>query len=192
MARRETPSAAALGLTGARAAQDLEDLGWDDTALLRALGSAGDPNLALNTAVRLAAALGDGYERVLGASLARPFVIIAVTAVLGAAGYLLYGRAGTGFLPEMDEGSFVFDYFAPGGTALAETDRQVHVAERLMLRTPEVQGISRRTGAELGLAATQQNRGDMVVRLVPRAQRSRTVFQIMDQLRAEMSAALGL
>lgn len=132
--------------------------------------------------------LGDGYERVLAASFSRPFVIVGLTVVLGAAGYLLYGRAGTGFLPEMDEGAFVFDYFAPGGTALAETDRQVHTVEQVMLRTPEVQGISRRTGAELGLAATQQNRGDMVVRLVPRAQRTRTVFEIIDQLRAEVGA----
>ncbi len=134
--------------------------------------------------------LGDGYERVLAASLARPFVVVGLVVALGIAGYLLYGRAGTGFLPEMDEGAFVFDYFAPGGTALAETDRQVHVAEQLMLRTPEVQGISRRTGAELGLAATQQNRGDMVVRLVPRAERSRSVFEIMDALRAQTGAAV--
>jgi len=134
--------------------------------------------------------LGGGYEHVLAASLARPFVIVGLTVALGVAGYLLYGRAGTGFLPEMDEGAFVFDYFAPGGTALAETDRQVHTVEQLMLRTPEVQGISRRTGAELGLAATQQNRGDMVVRLVPRAQRTRSVFAIMDRLRAETGAAV--
>ena len=134
--------------------------------------------------------LGDGYERVLAASLARPFVIVGLTVVLGVAGYLLYSRTGTGFLPEMDEGAFVFDYFAPGGTALAETDRQVHTVEQIMLRTPEVQGISRRTGAELGLAATQQNRGDMVVRLVPRAERTRTVFEIIDQLRGEVGGAV--
>ncbi|MDQ6925606.1 MAG: efflux RND transporter permease subunit, partial [Candidatus Eremiobacteraeota bacterium] len=134
--------------------------------------------------------VSDGYDRLLGASLARPFVIVGLTLALGVGGYLLYGRAGTGFLPEMDEGAFVFDYFAPGGTALAETDRQVHTVEQIMLRTPEVQSISRRTGAELGLAATQQNRGDMVVRLVPRAQRSRSVFAIIDQLRTEVGAAV--
>lgn len=134
--------------------------------------------------------LSDGYEHVLRASLARPLVIVAATVALGVSGYLLYGRAGTGFLPEMDEGAFVFDYFAPGGTALAETDRQVHVVERIMLRTPEIQAISRRTGAELGLFATQQNRGDLVARLVPRAQRSRTIFQVIDQLRTEVGAAV--
>ena len=32
---------------------------------------------------------------------------------------------GTGFLPEMDEGGFILDYWAPPGAALSETDRQV-------------------------------------------------------------------
>ncbi|WP_291314207.1 bifunctional [glutamine synthetase] adenylyltransferase/[glutamine synthetase]-adenylyl-L-tyrosine phosphorylase [Corynebacterium sp. UBA2622] len=63
MARREIASPSALGLTGARAAQDLEDLGWDNPALLEVLSHVGAPNLALNTAVRLADALGDGYAK---------------------------------------------------------------------------------------------------------------------------------
>ncbi|HWE43716.1 MAG TPA: efflux RND transporter permease subunit [Gemmatimonadaceae bacterium] len=131
----------------------------------------------------------DGYDRALAGALQRPVAIVAAMVLLGGTGYLLFRSAGTGFLPEMDEGAFVFDYFAPGGTALAETDRQVHVAEQIMLRTPEIQAISRRTGAELGLFATQQNRGDLVARLVPRSQRSRSIFEIMDQLRSEIAAA---
>ena len=39
-------------------------------------------------------------------------------------GVVAYRLVGTGFLPEMDEGAFVLDYFTPGGTALAETDRK--------------------------------------------------------------------
>ena len=76
---------------------------------------------------------------------------------------------GSGFLPEMDEGAFVLDYFTPGGTPLEESDRLVNIAERILAREPEVAGTSRRLGAELGLFATEQNRGDMVVRLKPRA-----------------------
>ena len=133
--------------------------------------------------------LSDGYERVLGASLARPLVVVGVTLLIGVTGVLLYRRAGTGFLPEMDEGSFVLDYTAPGGTALAETDRQVHTVEQLLLRTPEIQAISRRTGAELGLFATEQNVGDVVARLVPRAQRTRAIDEIIADLRTQVAAA---
>ncbi len=132
--------------------------------------------------------LAHRYDRMLGASLSRPLVVAGLMAVLTVTGYFLLGRVATGFLPEMDEGAFVFDYFAPGGTALTETDRQVHAVEQRMLRTPEIEAISRRTGAELGLFATQQNRGDLVARLVPRSQRSRSVFEIIDGLRGEVAA----
>ena len=74
--------------------------------------------------------------------------------------------------PGMDEGAFVLDYFTPGGTSLAESDRLVHQVEVILAGIPEVAGTSRRLGAELGLFATMQNRGDIVVRLAPRSQRS--------------------
>jgi multidrug efflux pump subunit AcrB len=61
----------------------------------------------------------------------------------------------------------VLDYTTPGGTALAETDRELHIVESILAKTPEIVGTSRRTGAELGLFATEQNTGDIVARLRP-------------------------
>ncbi len=60
------------------------------------------------------------------------------------------------------------DYLTPAGSALGETDRQVRAMERVIADTPEVAAYSRRTGSELGLFATAQNTGDILVRLKPR------------------------
>ena len=57
----------------------------------------------------------------------------------------------------MDEGGYVIDYWTPEGTSLPETDRMVHRVEEVVKTTPEVAGFARRTGAELGLFATEQN-----------------------------------
>jgi CzcA family heavy metal efflux pump len=130
--------------------------------------------------------LTDAYERGLTRMLRRPKRLFAVAAILIVAGYLAQRFVGTGFLPEMDEGAFVLDYFTPGGTDLQETDRQLHVAERILMQTPEVEGISRRTGAELGLFATEQNVGDMVVRLKAPSQRSRSVVEVIDEVRGKI------
>jgi multidrug efflux pump subunit AcrB len=111
------------------------------------------------------------YSRGLASMLHRRTAILAIAVVLAAAGVGAYQVVGTGFLPEMDEGSFILDYWSPGGTALAETDRQLKIVERILAETPEVAGTSRRTGAELGLFATEQNRGDIAVRLVPQEDR---------------------
>ena len=135
-------------------------------------------------------ALSDRYERSLGSVLHHARWMAVAGVLLVAAGWLAYRFVGTGFLPEMDEGAFVLDYWTPGGTALAETDRQVHIAERILAATPEVSGTSRRTGAELGLFATEQNRGDLVVRLKPSGERSRSSFEVIDDVRARIERAV--
>ncbi|HEY8310287.1 MAG TPA: efflux RND transporter permease subunit, partial [Gemmatimonadaceae bacterium] len=117
-------------------------------------------------------------------------IMIGGALVLVILGVLVASRTGTGFLPEMDEGAFVLDYFTPGGTALAETDREVRIAEKILAKTPEITGTSRRTGAELGLFATQQNVGDLVARLVPQSKRSRTIFEVIDDVRGQIAAAV--
>ncbi|MBX6332376.1 MAG: efflux RND transporter permease subunit [Gemmatimonadaceae bacterium] len=129
------------------------------------------------------------YGRSLAAALGAPRRTLAVALALAAAGAIAYRFVGTGFLPEMDEGAFVLDYFTPGGTALAETDRQLHIAERILAETPEITGTSRRTGAELGFFATEQSSGDIVARLRPRRERSRDVFEVIDEVRAKITAA---
>ncbi|HVX41483.1 MAG TPA: efflux RND transporter permease subunit [Gemmatimonadaceae bacterium] len=135
-------------------------------------------------------ALSDVYERALGKTLEHTRITIVVCVVLAAAGWLAHRYVGTGFLPDMDEGAFVLDYVSPGGTALSETDRLVHQVEQILLKTPEVSGISRRTGAELGLFATEQNTGDITVRLKPQSQRSRSSFEIIDDVRTKIAATV--
>ena len=112
-----------------------------------------------------ATAVARWYDRALAKVLHRPWAVVGASVALIVCGAIALQFAETGFLPEMDEGAFVLDYISPGGTALGETDRQVHVIERILARTPEIVSTSRRTGAELGLFATQQNVGDIVARL---------------------------
>jgi CzcA family heavy metal efflux pump len=135
-------------------------------------------------------ALGPRYEGALAAVLHHPRRIAVAAAVLVAAGLGMWRLVGTGFLPDMDEGAFVLDYFTPGGTALAETNRQVGIVEQILATTPEISGTSRRTGAELGLFATAQNTGDIVARLTPQGRRSRDIFAVMDEVRDEVNAAV--
>ena len=132
----------------------------------------------------------DRYERSLGTILhhARPMTMVAL--VLVGAGVLAYKFVETGFLPEMDEGAFVLDYTTPGGTALAETDRQLHIVEKILASTPEITGTSRRTGAELGLFATEQNTGDIVARLKPEGQRDRSIFDVIDEVRTKVERSV--
>ena len=73
----------------------------------------------------------------------------------------------TGLMPAMDEGAFVVDYWAPSGTPLSETEKMAKTIEEILSKNPDVDAYVRRTGAELGMFATQTSRGDIQVVLRP-------------------------
>jgi CzcA family heavy metal efflux pump len=132
------------------------------------------------------------YGRLLSVMVGRPLVAVAAALLLATLTAVLFYRVGTGFFPAADEGGFVLDYLTPAGSALAETDRQVRAIERVIADTPEVASYSRRTGSELGLFATAQNTGDVLVRLKPRNQRSRSSEEIISDVRRRVHEAAPL
>jgi len=132
------------------------------------------------------------YERMLGWMVGSPLLSIAVAILLAVLTVGLFYAVGTGFFPAADEGGFVLDYLTPEGSALAETDRQVKEIEKVISATPEVASYSRRTGSELGLFATAQNTGDILVRLKPRNQRSRSSEEVINEVREKVHEAVPL
>ena len=136
--------------------------------------------------------LDRAYSRLLDAMLRHRLLAVAAAIVLAVATAGLFSTIATGFLPPADEGGFVVDYLTPAGSALSETDRQVRALERVIADTPEVAAYSRRTGSELGLFATAQNTGDILVRLKPRNARDKTAEEIISDLRPKLQEAAPL
>jgi len=128
------------------------------------------------------------YGRAVGWALERRRLVLAGAGLLLLGALGLTRLMGTGFLPTMDEGGFILDYWAPPGGALAETNRQVQVLEQIVGRDPDVLSFTRRTGLELGFAATLPNSGDFTVRLKPRNQRKSSVYDVMDRVRTAADA----
>ena len=116
----------------------------------------------------------------------RRAVLLAVMFVAVAAAILATG-IGSGFLPDMDEGTLILDYITPPGTSLDETSRLLGVVEQEIARTPEITAWSRRTGDQLGFFVTEPNRGDYTLRL--RRGKRRDADEIADDLRQRIAAS---
>src|SRR5690349_2176027 len=112
------------------------------------------------------------YEAALGFVLDRRWIIGLTIIVVLAGSYALYHVLGSEFLPEFDESAFILDYLAPPGSSLAETDRMLQKVEEMLMKTPEIESYSRRTGLEMGLFVTEPNTGDIAVKLKPGHKRS--------------------
>ena len=124
-----------------------------------------------------------GYRKVFQGLLRSPALVLPVLAGFLAVGYLAYTHVGSGFMPVMDEGGFVFDYIAPPGNSLQDTDKMLQQVERILRATPEVLTYSRRTGLQLGGGLTEPNTGDIFIRLKP--QPRRPIEEVMNEIRTK-------
>lgn len=131
------------------------------------------------------------YERGIRWALTHRLQVGLATLLLIALPVLAYFRLSTGFLPEMDEGGFVIDYLTPAGTSLTETNLLAQQMEQKVAKLPEQSAFSRRTGAELGLFATEQNKGDILIKLKPRSDRNRSADEIIEDLRGQITGTIA-
>ncbi len=127
------------------------------------------------------------YARFVHGLMRHPVACAIAFVVILAGGAVVAPRVGSGFLPAMDEGAFVLDYFLPAGTSLVTTESMARQLEKELAETADVLTFSRRTGAELGpAAATELSRGDIMVRLKPRDQRARSSDDVIADLRGRI------
>ncbi len=134
--------------------------------------------------------IGRIYGRTLPMTLRRPVVVFAAALVLAGVVAVTYLNVGTGFFPAADEGGFVIDYLTPPGMALEETNARLSRIDGILNETPEVASYVRRTGSEMGMFATQQNSGDVLVRLKPQSERSRSAEDVIGDLREKLGEAV--
>lgn len=129
----------------------------------------------------------DAYAWFVRHSIRRPLLTSVCIGGVVAIGVLLYSRLESDFLPHLDEGAFVLDYVSPPGTSLTETDRMLRHVEDILRGVPAVESYSRRTGAQLGLAITEPNTGDILVKL--RADRGVSTEDVVSEIRDEVETA---
>ncbi|MEO8713350.1 MAG: efflux RND transporter permease subunit, partial [Parafilimonas sp.] len=86
----------------------------------------------------------------IGFFIKRAYISYIFMAILIAAVIFIFPKLPTGFLPQMDEGSIVLDYSSPPGTSLQETDKMLQQVEKIIVKDPDVEAYSRRTGTQMG------------------------------------------
>ncbi len=129
--------------------------------------------------------LADMYEGALRRALRWPRLVVVAALLAIVPGWWFATHLDTGFMPEMDEGAFILDYFLPAGTSLMETDKIAQRIDKVLDETPDVAGYLRRTGAENGIYATEAFRGDIEVALRPAGKR-RPMSAIFGELKEKL------
>jgi CzcA family heavy metal efflux pump len=130
-----------------------------------------------------------GYDWLLAHALARRGMVLIVIGVVAVLTFFIYKGLGSEFLPSFEEHGFILDYTGPPGASLDETDRMLRHVERMLKENPEVDGYSRRTGAQLGLAGvTEANRGDFAVKLKDTASTDAVISELRHKIESSEPA----
>ncbi len=120
----------------------------------------------------------------IGFFIKRPYIALTMVLALSVGFYYIMPQLPTGFLPEMDEGSIVLDFNSPAGTSLEETDRMLTDVDYIIESVPEVKTYSRRTGTQMGFFITEPNRGDYLIELYDK--RNRSTEEVADDIRQQV------
>lgn len=136
----------------------------------------------------LFAGLDGIYVRLLeGALTHRLWVLLATLAVVGSSAFF-FTHVGKAFTPEQDEGRFLVSLRTPLGSSIDYTDGKLREVEAILDQHPEI----RSEFALIGLGtAGQVNQGTVVVRMVPREERSVKQQDVIPLLRKEFSQVAG-
>lgn len=130
------------------------------------------------------------YERSLSRALKRPKAVIGSVVVLFVAAGAVFFTLGGGFLPRFNEGSFTINVATLPGVSLEESDRIGHEAERLILESPEVKCVARKTGrAELDEHSLNVNVSEIEV---PYELAGRSRSELEAEIRAKLTALPGV
>lgn len=129
--------------------------------------------------------------KLLSWGLDNPRIVIGAAIVLTISSLAVIPFFGKEFLPPFNEGSFTINLSTPAGTSLEESDKIGMMAERLILKVPEVEYVSRRTGrAELDEHVEPVSNSEIDVALKEGVERSRD--EILSDIRKELELLEGV
>ncbi|MFH2056593.1 MAG: efflux RND transporter permease subunit, partial [bacterium] len=132
--------------------------------------------------------LGEMLKHVLTWALRHRFVTLLIATAVFLGSLLLVPLLGTEFIPQHDEGQYYVSFKAAPGTSLEGTAKLVEGVEKAIAQQPEVSDYYTRVGG----GSTPRHRGTITVRLKDVAERDRTSFELVGDLRERLAAYPGL
>ena len=145
---------------------------------------------ALSKEPRMTRAMKRGYRRALQWCLAHPKPLLWGTGSMFAVAVALFFTLGRGFLPGFNEGSLTINVSTLPGISLAESDSVGRLAERIILSTPEINTVARKTGrAELDEHSLGVNVSEIEAPYTLNGSRSRR--EMVAELRHKLSLIPG-
>jgi HAE1 family hydrophobic/amphiphilic exporter-1 len=132
----------------------------------------------------------ESYKRVIGWALDHRVAMagLAVASFVGALALPMVGLIGAGFTPEVDQSEFTVLLETPAGSNLAYTRARAEAVARAARQQPEV----RHTYVTVGGEGEAVDEGSVFVKLIPKAERTRSQAEIVAAIRKDLAGLAGI
>ncbi|WP_274309294.1 efflux RND transporter permease subunit [Solibacillus daqui] len=134
------------------------------------------------------------YKKALYWVLKKKAVVLSVTVLLLAvSGFSLY-KTGTEFLPATDEGFVTLSVKLPNSVSIEKTEEVVSELETIAKEYDEVDVVVSLIGGNqqsLSRGTSNQNEAEISIKLVDLSARSKSIFEIVEQLEQQVKSQIG-
>lgn len=131
--------------------------------------------------------LNDRYRSTLKWALTHRKSVVLIAAVVFVCSMYMFKFLGSEFFPSYDRGEFMINVTAAPGSSLEQTDVIVKHIEKKLSEQPEITDVM----TSIGAGNDPVSKASIYAKLTPKKERARTVEDIKDDLRKELSDIPG-
>ena len=136
-----------------------------------------------------------GYAPLLQGAIKIKYLVVGMAAGLLLLSIIIFKNMGGEFIPTLEEGDYAIEFVLPQGSSLSQTTETVMMAERMLLKFPEVKMVVGKTGAaDIATDPMPPEASDLMVIMKPKSEWTTTkdFYALADLMRDKLSTIPGI
>ncbi len=135
------------------------------------------------------------YTPIINAAVKIKYTVTCVAIGLLVLSIIVFKNMGGEFIPTLEEGDYAIEFVLPQGSSLSQTVETMMMAERMLLKYPEVKMVVGKTGAaDIATDPMPPEASDLMVILKPKSEWTTTgdFYELADLMRDKLSTIPGV
>ncbi len=136
-----------------------------------------------------------GYSPLLKGAIKIKYAVVGIAVGLLIISLIIFKNMGGEFIPTLEEGDYAVEFVLPQGSSLSQTTETVMMAERMLLKFPEVKMVVGKTGAaDIATDPMPPEASDLIVILKPKKEwtTNKDFYALSDIIRDKLSTIPGV
>lgn len=135
------------------------------------------------------------YTPLLRGAMKIKYIVVSIALALLILSIVIFKNMGGEFIPTLEEGDYAIEFVLPQGSSLSQTTETVMMAQRMLLKYPEVKMVVGKTGAaDIATDPMPPEASDLMVILKPKKEwrTTKDFYALADLMRDKLSSIPGV